>query len=441
MRLDNDLHSEGAASGCNRSPAQREAVLAELKRIVDDPIFKKSQRCVALLGAMVEHALAGDSGGLKERTLAVEVFGRESDYDSNADPIVRMTASEIRKRLAVYYQQNNHAQGVRIQLDAGNYIPRMEFLQGDASTPSTLSKSHEGVIAPGALANAGRSAWGRLAGALFATTPRRWMLLAAMAAIGVAVSLGIVRSHVFSSTQYLLWRPLLESREPLVICVADNSQLEGSGRLPRTAEEKRAQLETMAAMIEAGKAPGVADAANFNPTTPFEDANVAHLISTWLQQHGQPTVLRASSQVTLESIRNKPVILVGGLDNPWTAILLSTLRFSPRVDLASEAFWIRDAKNPSNHDWTVKVLDDSEAHYDYAVISRIEDSETGGWVLAVGGLGKHGTEAASRLLIDSAYSRILPAAVRSAGNFQIVVRTNKINGNTGSPQIVGFTTW
>lgn len=40
---------------------------------------------------------------LKERTIGVEIFGRPSDYETSADPIVRVKATEIRKRLAQHY--------------------------------------------------------------------------------------------------------------------------------------------------------------------------------------------------------------------------------------------------------------------------------------------------------------------------------------------------
>jgi hypothetical protein len=46
----------------------------------------------------VEQALLGNAGELKERTIGVEAFGRELTYDVSLDPVVRMTAAEVRKR-------------------------------------------------------------------------------------------------------------------------------------------------------------------------------------------------------------------------------------------------------------------------------------------------------------------------------------------------------
>jgi len=52
----------------------------------------------------VEQTLAGNEDNLKERTLGVEVFHRTPDYDTNLDPVVRLCAGEVRKRIAQYYQ-------------------------------------------------------------------------------------------------------------------------------------------------------------------------------------------------------------------------------------------------------------------------------------------------------------------------------------------------
>jgi hypothetical protein len=78
--------------------ADRTAILAQLEKILANPLFKNSRRSPNLLRYTVELTLQGHGGDLKERTLGIEVFGREPDYDTNLDPVVRTTAAEIRKR-------------------------------------------------------------------------------------------------------------------------------------------------------------------------------------------------------------------------------------------------------------------------------------------------------------------------------------------------------
>ena len=67
--------------------------------------FKNSKRYPALLNYLFLLTVEGQAGKMKERTLGVEVFGRPPDYDTNADPVVRVTAAEIRKKIAQFYHE------------------------------------------------------------------------------------------------------------------------------------------------------------------------------------------------------------------------------------------------------------------------------------------------------------------------------------------------
>src|ERR1700759_4491914 len=87
-----------------------EAVRDELDRLLASPFFNHSRRFPNFLRFVVEHTLAGDIDNIKERTLGIEIFGRDPDYDTATDPIVRVTAAEIRKRVAQYYQDPAHTQ-------------------------------------------------------------------------------------------------------------------------------------------------------------------------------------------------------------------------------------------------------------------------------------------------------------------------------------------
>jgi hypothetical protein len=64
-------------------------VRAQLKRLLAHPVFKGSRRCPHLLEYLVEYALRGETDHPKERTLGIEVFGRQADYDKGDDPVVR----------------------------------------------------------------------------------------------------------------------------------------------------------------------------------------------------------------------------------------------------------------------------------------------------------------------------------------------------------------
>lgn len=95
----------------------------QLDRLLVHPLFANSKRYPALLAYTVEQTLLGNAAELKERSIGVEVFGRAPSYDANADPVVRITAGEVRKRLSQYYYDSTHDGELVIELPTGSYVP------------------------------------------------------------------------------------------------------------------------------------------------------------------------------------------------------------------------------------------------------------------------------------------------------------------------------
>src|ERR1700733_7349294 len=99
------------------------AIREQLQRLLAHPLFANSRRYPALLAYTVEETLKGNAIELKERSIGMEVFGRTPTYDANADPVVRITAGEVRKRLSLYYYDSAHTGEVVIELPLGSYVP------------------------------------------------------------------------------------------------------------------------------------------------------------------------------------------------------------------------------------------------------------------------------------------------------------------------------
>ena len=130
------MSSTGLVTGAwhPKTESERLLVRSQLEKIVSDNRFAASKRYPCLLRYIVEHTLAENHDNLKERTLGVEVFHRPPDYDTNLDPVVRLCAGEVRKRLAQYYQSSAHTGELRIELNPGSYVPIFSQPTTDAST-------------------------------------------------------------------------------------------------------------------------------------------------------------------------------------------------------------------------------------------------------------------------------------------------------------------
>jgi hypothetical protein len=103
----------------------RHSAIEELGRLLDSRHFRASRRCSDFLEFIVRQALDGNWSTLKERTLGVELFNRQANYDTNSDPVVRATAGEVRKKMAQYYQETNSG-NIHIVLPVGTYVPQFE---------------------------------------------------------------------------------------------------------------------------------------------------------------------------------------------------------------------------------------------------------------------------------------------------------------------------
>src|SRR5450432_585812 len=98
---------------------QIEDALADILRSTP---FRTSRQCQDLFRYVVEHSLSGREDSLRERVIGIEVFGRAPDYDTAEDPVVRLRAADVRKRLAQYYQaQKGEPAHWKIEVPTGSY--------------------------------------------------------------------------------------------------------------------------------------------------------------------------------------------------------------------------------------------------------------------------------------------------------------------------------
>lgn len=107
-----------------------EAVRAQLERL-RVAAFAGSEKLFRFLGFVVEEALAGRAGTLKELVIGVELYGGGVDYDPRIDSAVRVEARRLRRKLAAYYAGPGRDDDVIVSIPTGGYAPRFH-LRDDA---------------------------------------------------------------------------------------------------------------------------------------------------------------------------------------------------------------------------------------------------------------------------------------------------------------------
>src|ERR1700719_825035 len=111
-----------------------------LREVIEGDVFKGSLRSGQFLQYVVDQAIAGHFESLKERVIGMELFGRSASYDTGDDAIVRVTASDVRKRLLQHYGRYGATSEYRINLPSGSYIPEITHCPlGEAGKLDALS--------------------------------------------------------------------------------------------------------------------------------------------------------------------------------------------------------------------------------------------------------------------------------------------------------------
>ncbi len=402
-----------AARGMPETEPDRDAVREQLERILANPLFTHSKRYPLLLRWVVERALEGRASQLKERTLGVEVFGRDPDYDTNTDPVVRITAGEIRKRIAQYYHEPGRENEIRIDLPTGCYVP--EFHKPATLEPPVALEARPNpqfAPAPAAAAEPAR-------------TPKLlkhwyWWALAVLPMTGLGFWL------LSATPSERFWRPFWDSSTPTLLCIG------GAG---------------VARDGPAGQPPAPISVIDqiHREYVAFSDATTLSRISGVFQARNRPYSMRIGPLTTFADLRNAPVVLVGGFNNWWTMRLLDQLRFSMTRDRETRVQWISDRVHPEKRDWVVNPnTPNLQLSDDYAIVSRVLDPTTERMVVVAAGLLQYGTIAAGEFLSDprhiNALSKVAPRNWEHM-NMQVVIGTKVVNGNSGPPQILATHFW
>ncbi len=110
----------------------------QVQKILNSTTFSRADRLKRFLDYIVEESLADRADRIKGYSIAIEVFDRAPDFDPQNDPIVRVEASRLRKKLAIYYKEEGKLDSVFIGLPKGAYIPEIVFSENKKTSSSDL---------------------------------------------------------------------------------------------------------------------------------------------------------------------------------------------------------------------------------------------------------------------------------------------------------------
>lgn len=393
----------------NDSTVPESDIRDALARVLDSSAFHGSARCQQFLRFVVERTLDGEAASIKERTIAVEVFGRPVDFEGSEDSIVRVKAGEIRRRLTQYYESAGQLDPVLITLPRGGYVPCFEERNvlsaagmDEAPSPETVKPKRH------------------LAG---------WMAGVALAAIAAAVFSAMPGPE---NTVQEVWAPMMRASGPVLIYVPvpDSYRLDGPavGRTSREAPFE-ARVALLNDKVGLGAAAGAAEVAAF------------------CAREDHPFRLKFGQELHFSDLRAQPAFLLGAFSSQWGPRMSKGLRFELRwpggcgqPELGSCIF-----DTASKQGWFVTGRDSrGGANKDVAIAARLVHEQTGLPLMIAAGITTYGTQGAAEFLLSEQALSDLKAKAGDAWNhrsFQAVIEVPVIEGSAGKPNLVAWHFW
>jgi len=412
-----------------KTRAEHQKIVAQMELILASQHFSHSKRSQLLFRYIVAKTLQGQVSILKERTLGVEVFERAPDYDTNEDPIVRMTAGEIRTRIAQYYHDPAHLDEPQIDLPSGSYTAQFHL-------PKSVDDPHEAIadtfpaplskeVTPDQLTK-----HNRLAGHIRSTWTR-WLGLFSGVAFILLIAWYLVSARQHRSSTELAWGDILDNRSTTLIAVGEHSL--NSNPYLTTDPNSTIDQPSASARHHMG-----------TETLSYSETRALVRLVRILDDNKTQYNLLTASGTTFADLRQGPAILLGGLNNPWTLRAQQQLRYRLATD-NNGLDWISDARDPGSRKFSVDVkLPYSSLSADYAIVARFFDSNTQRPVLVVAGLAEDGTKASSEFITDEKQlQESVGESLRGSKgkNFEVVLGTQVINGVSGPPRVLAKEIW
>jgi hypothetical protein len=434
--LESPKKSETDQNPVEAGQGERQSVLEELDRILSGRHFKSADRCKQFLRYVVLNKLDGHPEFLKERTIGTEVFKRPAGYATGEDPVVRVQAGEVRRRLEQHYQEMPQPPRLRIELPLGSYSP--VFHSGAAA--AMRNAQHD--PAPAAVLPASRWKSRRMLVVL--------ILLAIAAAFAAKPLYKAIRRPALSKTVLdQFWSPVFATRQPVLICLAKPVAYRPSEEIYR--RYSRNHPGTFQTEAERANTPLPLDPdeqltwGDFFVYSDYGvsagDVYAAVALSGLFGRLDKPSQLRIGSAYTYQDLRNSPAAVIGGFNNKWTIQLVSNLRYAFVEDQGH--YMIRE-QVPGGRVWNTRLGPHGEVLEDFAIVSRLIDSKTGQFTVTVAGIGPQGTQAAGEFASSARYLEEGLANVPAGWpnhNLEVLLETTVTDSVAGPPHVIATYAW
>ena len=271
-------------------------------------LIRNSSRSKQFLSYVVQHRLDGHDELLKERSIGADLFHRPADYATGDDPVVRVQAGEVRRRLEHYYHEFSKASDLRIDLPVGTYVPEFHHLPADLPV--------EALTQPLPPPETSRN-WKALA----------WSALAInLLLLGFLVAPAIRSKLARPSALQQFWAPVFSTSQPVLLYLPKPVLYRPSFALyDKYAKTHPGTFQTQVERFDQPLPLDPDEKILWKDMLTFPDIGLvsgdvyaAFRISDALGRIGKQRQIRVGHESSFDELRTSPAVLIGAFSNRWT---------------------------------------------------------------------------------------------------------------------------
>jgi len=440
------------------------ALQQHVKEVIEGEVFKGSHRSVQFLQYIVDQAIAGHCESLKERVIGMELFGRSASYDTGDDAIVRVTASDVRRRLLEHYGRYGTTSEFRIALPSGSYIPEITRKSNGAATrddktlhPETAPSRDDSAAIDPKLATLPLESVASDSGVFqVPTTPllgfsKRVWLIAAITVVILNLALwGAVWTRVTRPAappiSVLPWSALFGSSHSTQLITSDPNiteiqEITGSevsvsdyanhSYVPEPSKLTPEQLNIVRNVLRGDKPSQV-------------DVPIVARVAALAQTTSKSIDVRAARSIQLSDLKsdNNFIFLGSPRSDPWLSLFGDQLDFRFVFDKSAGSEFIRNLHpRPNEKPAYIPTANGYATGDSYAIIALVKNPDQSGQVLLLAGANSEGTAAAGKVATDLTRlsSELRNCGINPSGpvrHFEMLLHLNTMAGTPSNIDLV-----
>jgi hypothetical protein len=422
-----------------------------LSEIVEGLAFKGSHRSGQFLTYIVEQAIAGHLESLKERVIGVELFGRSPSYDTGDDAIVRVTASDVRRRLLQHYGRYGNPSGLRISLPLGSYIPVVTREEISPSGPATETAERPEVAAPPSETASPPIAIQLSPPLSPSRRGRAWALAAGVLLLGLLVFasglwMGRRQAQKRSPLSGFPWSVFIHSAHATQIITSDPTIAdvqELTGRQISVSDYANASYLPPPGTITA-ETLRICRLLLTEANPAAVDTTIAVKIAALAEPLGEKLHVHAARLLRMEDLKTDDnfIFLGSPRSNPWTALFADQLDFRFVFSKEAGQEFVQNFR-PRPHEMTEywPTALGGGTGQSFAIVALVQNLDQNGQVLLLAGADAEGTEAAGQFVTDTAR---FAGALRACGigddgplqHFEFLLRLSTMAGSPNDYEVL-----